>query len=207
MIAALMLSMAVAGTDADWLQLAMDRYRAVDSYRASIRSTHDGTEDRMHYAYRRPGFVRMEFVHPHAGTVLVYSPLTRRVRLWPFGAGHFPVLSLDPDSALIRSPRGQRIDQSDIGTLYGNVGTLLQHGSLAASDTVTLDGQAMRHLDIVGTDGFLVSGVHRYELWLDTEQLFPRKIVSHDLHDAIIETVRMEDVEINVPLPETAFPP
>jgi hypothetical protein len=42
---------------------------------------------------------------------------------------------------------------------------------------------------------------------LDTQSLFPVKGISRDQQDAIIETVMMEDLEINAKLPETLFNP
>jgi hypothetical protein len=49
--------------------------------------------------------------------------------------------------------------------------------------------------------------VHRYELWLDTSSQFPVKVISRDQEGAVIESVVMEDLEINVPLPLSQFSP
>ena len=36
-----------------------------------------------HYQYyKKPVFVRMEFIHPHDGALLLYNPIAQRVRLW-----------------------------------------------------------------------------------------------------------------------------
>lgn len=207
MISALMLAAALAVPDPDLLDLAIARYRGVESYRVTIRSSHADGEDHLRYFYRRPGFVRMEFVKPHAGAVLVYSPTTQRVRLWPFGAGRFPELNLSPGNPLIRSPRGQHVDRSDIGALFDNVWTLRQSGTMETRGEEMLAGRPARHIDVTGTGNFTVTGVHRYELWLDAESLFPLRVVSRDLQNAVIETVRMEDAEIDVDLPEALFEP
>jgi hypothetical protein len=42
---------------------------------------------------------------------------------------------------------------------------------------------------------------------LDTASQFPVKGISRDQQDVIIETVMMEDLEINATLPETLFNP
>ncbi len=52
----------------------------------------------------------MDFIEPHDGAVLICSPMTRRVNLWPFGVGHFPKLNVHPNNSLIRGDGGQRID-------------------------------------------------------------------------------------------------
>ena len=91
-----MLAATFSTVSMDPLTGAIEHYQTVESYRVTIRSFHSGGDENIHYYYKKPGFVRMEFVHPHAGAVLVYNPNTRRVRLRPFGTGHFPELELSP---------------------------------------------------------------------------------------------------------------
>ena len=102
----------------------------VETYQVTIHSFHAGDEEQIRYYYRKPGFVRMEFIRPHAGALLVYSPITQRVRLWPFGVKPFPEVNVSPRNPLIQSPCGENVDQSDIGALFGNVRTLLEHGTV-----------------------------------------------------------------------------
>jgi outer membrane lipoprotein-sorting protein len=211
-----MLAAALTGTPPDPLASAIAHYRTVESYRVTIHSTHADGEEYIHYYYKKPGFVRMEFIRPHAGAVLIYNPTTQSVRLWPFGVKHFPELSLSPGNPLIRSSRGQRVDHSDVGTLFENVRTLQEGGNTEVlGDTKnsspgtreSMDGRTVLHLIVTGAGNFAVAGVHRHELWLDTESQFPVKGISRDRQDAIIETVMMEDLEINAALPETLFNP
>lgn len=190
---------------ADPLARAIEHYPTVESYRVTLRSFHADGEEHIRYYYRKPGFVRMEFMRPHAGAVLVYNPLTQLVRLSPFGVGHFPELNLSPANPLIQSARGQRVDRSDVGALFENVRALQAGGDIEIWGEENENGHTILHLVVTGTGGFTVADVHRYELWLDTMTQFPVKIISRDQHDAIIETVTMEAMEINVTLPETLF--
>lgn len=202
-----MVSVALSANGADLLDLAIERFRTVESYRVTIRSSHAKGEEELRYFYRKPGLVRMEFVRPHAGAVLIYYPSTQRVRLWPFGAGRFPELHLSPGNSLIRSARGQRVDHSDVGALLDNVRALRQGGKLEARGDEMLAGRPVRHIDVTGAHDFTVAGVHRYQLWLDADSLFPVEVISRDRNDAVIETVRMDDAEINATLPDTLFYP
>ncbi len=70
-----------------------------------------------------------------------------------------------------------------------------------------LEQRATQLIDVAGDGNFTVAGVHRYELWLDAATLFPVKVVSHDREDAILETVRMVNVEIDPMLPSPLFNP
>lgn len=207
MLAALMLATALSGSDLAPLAGAIEHFRTVETYRVTLHSTRADGEHQIRYFYRRPGFVRMEFIRPHAGAVLVYSPLTRRVRLWPFGAGRFPELSLSPHNPLVRGPGGQTVDQSDVGALFGNIAALLEQGHAASHGEARVAGRRALHLVVTGAPGQTVAGVHRYELWLDPASQFPLRVVSRDQADAVIETVVLEDLEVNPPLPEALFNP
>jgi outer membrane lipoprotein-sorting protein len=207
MLSALMLATALSATRLSPLDDAIEHFRSVETYQVTLRSSRADGEHHIRYFYRKPGFVRMDFIRPHAGAVLVYSPLTRRVRLWPRGAGRFPELSLSPHNPLIRSPGGQTVDKSDVGALFDNVRALLAQGEAEVRGEVHLAGGSALYLVVSGAAGEAVDGVHRYELWLDTSSRFPLKVISRDRDDAIIETVTMDALQINAPLAQSLFDP
>ena len=206
-LAAALTSASSIGAHPDPLYSAIEHFRTVDSYRVTIRSIHFNGEEHIRYYYKKPGFVRMEFIRPHAGAVMIYNPNTKRVRLWPFGAGNFPALSLSPENAIIQSLSGMRVDHSDVGTLFENIRALREQGNTEILGEETTGGRTVLHLIVTGAEGFAVADVHSSELWLDAASLFPVKVISRDIHDAIIETVLMEALEINEKLPEALFNP
>lgn len=207
MLSALTLAAALSVTRLSPLDDAIEHFRSVETYQVTLHSSRADGEYRIRYAYRKPGFVRMDFILPHAGAVLVYSPLTRRVRLWPRGVGRFPELSLSPSNPLIRGPGGQTVDKSDVGALFDNVRTLLAQGEAEVRGEADLQGRSALHLVVSGAAGAAADGVHRYELWLDVSSRFPLKVISRDRQDAIIEIVTMEALQINPPLAQTLFDP
>ena len=204
MLEVLLTAAALAAVEPGTLEAALERYRSLQSYRTTLRSTHADGEEHLRYFYRKPGYIRMEFIRPHAGAVLVYDPNARRVKLWPFGAGHFPELNLSPENRLIRSPRGQQVDKSDIGALLANVRTLQEHGSLRETEE-QLEQRPVRKLDVSGNADYTVAGVHRYEVCLAPDTLFPLKVISLDTRDAVLETVVFENTEIDPVLPDALF--
>jgi outer membrane lipoprotein-sorting protein len=203
----MLLAAVLTSTSPDPWGAAIGHYRIVESYRVTIHSFHADGEEHIRYYFRKPGFVRMEFIHPHEGAVLIYNPITRRVCLWPFGTGHFPEFNFSPENPLIRSSRGQHVDHSDVGALFENVRTLQASGDARILDEENAGGHTVLHLVVTGAGDFSVDGVHRFELWLDTVTQFPIKIISRDMQDVIIETVLMDALEINVTLPDTLFNP
>lgn len=196
-----------AATTESPLAEAIAHYKDVKSYLVTIHSFHGDGEEYIHYFYRKPGYVRMEFIRPHKGALLVYSPATGRARLWPFGYGHFPELDLSPHNRLIRSPRGQYVDHSDIGALFANISTLLAKGSMQVLPPETVDGHTMAHFVVTGNPGAVIEDVHRFEVWLDTTTWFPRKIISQNVRGVMLERVTMDDLELNPPLPDKLFNP
>ena len=72
----------------------------------------------------------------------------------------------------------------------------------------SVEGRTTQHLVVTGAPGFTVAGVHRYELWLDTSSKLPVKVIMRcPRDDAVIETVMLDALEIDVPLTEALFNP
>jgi outer membrane lipoprotein-sorting protein len=193
---------------ADPLAEAESRFRALNTYQATVCSlAADGERQEIRYFYRRPGWVRMEFIQPHRGMVLIYDPDTGRVRLWPFGPKHLLVLTFAPDSPLLRNRRGHRVDRSDVGALLANLRALRAGGSMSLLDDAEVAGRPATVLDIVGNAGVAIAGVHRYKVWLAQDTLFPLRVESFAAEDSPIETVDMVDVETDVTFAERFFTP
>jgi outer membrane lipoprotein-sorting protein len=206
MIGLLLVFTALGVGTMDPVGAAVERYRAVDTYQVTIRSSSGERTVVIRYSYKRPGFVRMDFEQPHRGAVLVYSPRTGHVRLWPFGTGLF-ALTLSPANRLVRSATGQRADQSDIGALLRNVQALQRNGETAVVREEIVGGARTVHVVVSGREGFTVGSVHRYDLWLDADTLMPARVVSRDVDGEVIETVLMDDLQVNVQLADGLFSP
>ena len=104
----LMIALASASIAGDPLDAALAGYGKVVAYRVTLRSRSDASSETIRYFFKRPGFVRMEFIEPHKGAILVYNPEEKKARLRPFGFMKPLVLTLSPDNSLITSPRGHR---------------------------------------------------------------------------------------------------
>ncbi|MCW3478172.1 DUF1571 domain-containing protein [Neisseriaceae bacterium JH1-16] len=185
---------------------ALQRFARLSSYRVTIRSTAgNGALQVVRYYYRAPGRVRMEFVMPHAGAVLIYDPATRKVRLWPFGPDTLPVLTLAPDNPLLRGDNDHRVDRSDVGALLANLHALGDAGRINVVGDEQVGRWSATRLEIIGAPGSVVAGVHRYLVWLAVGTLFPVKVISYDGHGKMLETVLMDDVVLDAPLPDALF--
>jgi outer membrane lipoprotein-sorting protein len=188
------------GAAPDLIADAQARFGALANYELTLRSTPAGGEPvEVSYCYRKPGFIRMDFIRPHAGATLSYSPETGKVLLWPFGFHTFPRLALSPDHPLIQGPHGHRVDRSDLGALLANVRELQRGGDSHLAGDDTIGSRRAAHLIVTGVPGHVAAGVFRYQLWLDAATGLPIKVTSDDERGELIETVLMDDLRIDVP--------
>lgn len=199
-----MVSLLLCGS-AHPIQSAIEHFQNIASYQVQIRTTSDNQTSILLYSFKRPGYVRVEFQKPHQGAVLIYDPIKKQAKLWPFGPQSLPALTLSPDNRLIKSPSGQRIDHSDIGALYQNIQTLQSHGKTEFLGTARLDGKEAAHLEVEGNVGFTVASVHRYQLWLDPETAFPVRVISYNAAGQLLETVDMKALQLNLDFPDDFF--
>ncbi|MCG6658018.1 DUF1571 domain-containing protein [Halomonas campisalis] len=200
--------MVVLSLEPNPVAAALARFEQLDAYQLTLRSQGDSGEEVIRYSYRRPGFIRMDLIMPYRGAVLIYSPETRRVQLWPFGSpGNRPSVSLSPLNRMVRSARGHRVDQSDVGTLLRNIQRLQEQGTLQQLGEVSLQGRRALQLVVEGAPDQRVGEVARYELWLDSETLFPLQVISRDDQGTRLEVVRFEDIDLDPELPADHFSP
>jgi outer membrane lipoprotein-sorting protein len=190
----------------DPVSTAMESYKKVETYSVTLSSESSDSSEVIRYYYKRPKHVRMEFIKPHKGAVLVYNPAKGRVRVRPFGFLKPLVLSLSPDNRLVKSSRGHRVDESDIGALLKAAGDIKKNGKLETLGTEEVAGRAALVISVTGDGGYTVYGViNRYLLWLDKELLLPLKAEAFGVEGDLLESVLMEDLEVNIEFEEGFF--
>jgi outer membrane lipoprotein-sorting protein len=205
MAAAILLTASFGAHLDDPIAAAQARFAQLDGYRAVLTSTSgDGTRERLRYYFKAPGYVRMEFLRPNRGALLLYDPFEKRARVWPFGSPG-PSLALRPGNRLIRSAGGHRVDRSDVGILLENIRTLQDGGTTRVVELKPGETQGLVHLSIVGRAGHAVDGVRRYEVWLDPDLHFPVRVEGFDARDRILEAVTLSEIVLNPRLGEDFF--
>ncbi|MEW6109573.1 MAG: DUF1571 domain-containing protein [Nitrospirota bacterium] len=187
------------------ISTAIENYKNVESYSVTLRSRGNDSSEEIKYYYKRPGFVRMEFIKPHKGAVLVYSPYKKEVRLRPFGFLKPFVLTLNPDNNLIKSSRGHTVDESDIGSLLRTVKKLQADGKTEVAGEEAVGNKPAMLVRVEGNPDFVVDGIHRYLLWLDKKTFLPLKVSAYDLKGYLVEEVLMDDLDIGIAITESFF--
>jgi outer membrane lipoprotein-sorting protein len=206
MIVFLLIWGAMAVQSADVISSAIENYGQVASYKVTLRSRNEESSEKIRYFYKKPGYVRMEFVEPHNGSVLVYDPTTNEVKVRPFGFIKALVFTLSPDNRLIKSSKGHTVDESDIGALLEMVHTLKMNGTVEVLGNKRIGNKRIGEREtikvkVTGRDGFAVdSNINCYLLWMDTGSFLPIKVSAYDKDGDLIEEVLMDDLEINIEL-------
>ncbi len=203
LIGVCLLSMSFAATNP--IANAMDSYRDISAYSVTLRSKSENTSEIIKYYYKKPGFVRMEFIEPHSGAVIVYDPVRKAVKLRPFSSLKSFVLNLKPDDFLIRSSKGHTVAESDIGALLKRVKELQKNGKTEVLGEEDVEGRKALLVSVEGKNGMAVEGTHKYLLWLEKDSFMPLRVKAYDSDDRISEDVLMDDLKINPELPENFF--
>jgi outer membrane lipoprotein-sorting protein len=171
-----------------------------------MRSRSDDSSEIIRFFFKKPGFVRMEFIEPHKGAILVYNPEKKAAKLRPFGFWKSLALSLRPDNPLIISSKGHRVDASDIGALLETTKKLRGRGKSEKLGTEAVGGKKTMVVAIEGEGTATVPGnIHRCLLWLDTNTFLPVRTATYDGKGVLIEDVILDDLEINIRFPDSLF--
>jgi outer membrane lipoprotein-sorting protein len=189
----------------DPVAVAVESYARVETYSVTLESRSETGGEKIRYYFKKPGYVRMEFIEPHKGAILVYDPVAKEVQLRPFGFLRSLVMRLSPRNWLVRSSGGHTVDESDLGALFKRVVELQKGGRTAVLNEEEVGGRMTTVVSVEGADNAAVGGVHRYLLWLDVKSNLPLKVISYDLSGRKIEEVTMADLEVDVRFPEDFF--
>lgn len=185
------------------IAIALGNYRNITTYQVTLRSKSHKFSEEIRYYYKS-SYIRMEFIKPLPGVILTYNPIKKEVRIRPFRFINH-VVTLSPDNDMIQSSAGHKVDESDIGSLLAIVAKLQANGKTYIRGDESLSGRQTVMVNVTGIEDFAICDIHQYDLWLDKMTYLPLKIISYNLREEVIEEVLMDDLEIDVVLPDNLF--
>lgn len=106
-------------------------YARIEDYQTNVEVKNyksDGSSEtqKFLYTFKKPKWVRIDFESPHSGMILIYPDKNGKVRVEPPGLAHIFKFDLSPENPLLRTPSGQRIDQTNLGSSSKTSYTVLQ---------------------------------------------------------------------------------
>lgn len=174
------------------------RFSALDHYTTLLDSEGEDGRNRIVYTYKKPGYIRMDFVRPHKGARLIYNPVTDRVALRPFSTGLLQ-MDLAPDNRMITDPKGHTVDRSDIGSLIDSAMRYAAEGVVTPMPPEQVEGKQCPRILIEGK-------AVTYLLWIHPALGLPIKVVKL-FSGGGQETVFLRNLVVDGPLAGDIFTP
>lgn len=174
----------------------IDSFDALTNYTTLLDSEGEDGRNRIIYTYKKPGFIRMDFIRPHKGARLIYNPKENRVSLRPFST-KLLTLNLSPDNRLITDPKGHTVDRSDIGALIRSAKRYAQEGTVTSLPPELVETHLCPRL-------MIESEKVSYLLWVHPELRLPIKVVKSFTGGAL-ETVFLRNLIVDGPVDDALF--
>ncbi len=190
----------LAEMDAAWAR--------VDSYQTRVEVKNSGADgsveiERFLYSFKKPRRIRIDMETPHPGMVIIYPDENGKAVVRLSGVARLLPLHLSPESRLLLSSTGQRIDQTDLGLLIANIRHSLtdkRRGPVNA-----FEEQDLVSIRVMADDHFRPNVVTSYEFLIDRKYRLPVGVTELTTDGRMERTVRFHDLTINRTLPAGFF--
>lgn len=160
-------------------------------------------ETRILYRYRKPGKIRIDFLHPREGWVLVYPSRRGRVGVQAAGMLRSLRLSLAPDDPLLTVWPGQQVTQTDLGLLIEHIAQSLTEKRLGPADISQVEGDLV--IRVEAENHFLKGVPTRYEFRIDQERWLPVEVREEIPQLGRKRRVRFRELRTDLGFPDTLF--
>ena len=205
-----MVSLAMAGTpDAESIVERMrSAYSLVTDYRADMEvrtfGSHGSFEtDRFVYSFRKPKMIRLDFISPHPGFIIVYPDENGKAVVRPSGFAQFLTLHLSPDNPLLKVTAGQSIDKTDIGLLIDHISRSL--GAEGRGPAMVSDEKGLLRIRVLALNHFRRDVVTLYDFGIDKGLWLPVEVKEMTPEGDLKRTVSFHNLKTNAGIPESLF--
>lgn len=183
-------------------------YAQIEDYQAEIEVGvyHEGAVvemERFLYTFKKPNHIRFDVESPYPGMIIVFPDDDGKVVVKPGGLFGFLKLRLSPDSFLLRTYSGQRIDRTDMGLLIENIAHSLtdrRRGEIKLSER---DGRLL--VEVPAEDHFLAGVVTLYHFYIDKSRWLPVGVKEFTPDGVIKREVIFRKLRTSVGIPDSFF--
>ena len=147
------------------------------------------------FSFKKPKRIRMEWIGPRKirGQLAVYDHQKGKIKASP---PRWPItVTLDPEDPRANGGSKYRIYDSDLGAISVRVIEVARNAS--SIDIIENDEKILKVL--------LTTDTLKSIIWIDMNLGLPIKIEQYDLKDNLIDEVSLEDIKINIGLPDNMF--
>lgn len=200
---------AVTALDAEHVIKKMEAaYAEVMDYemKVEVRTWESGDSfktEHLLYTFKRPRRIRIAYESPHEGMILVYLHKNGKVLVRPWKRMPFFQFHLDTDSSFLKSPSGQRIDQTDLGLLIRNITASMREKR--RGDLLIRKKSGKIHINVLAENHFREDALTRYEFVIDTELWLPVAIQESSSSGVLERSIAFQHVRVNSGVPDRLF--
>jgi len=185
-------------------------FRTVEDYTCEVEQIfYQGGEENQHYRFKfyfkREKKIRVDFSYPYSSLTIFFKEGDKEVTVLPLRSIHALKFRLSIDNSLIRTPSGQRINQTDmdyfINFLLNNLEKVKQE-----TDEFSEDNDQIRFW-LRGYDYIGGKDPEKYRIIVSKRNWLPIRIERYDLEGKPLEVSIIQDYGINAHLSDKLFVP
>jgi len=178
-------------------------YAEVNDYQANMEVRTFGKDGSFEtkkflYTFKKPKKIRLDFESPYAGMIIIYPDQSGKAILRRFFTFHLAL-----DNPLLQVSAGQRIDQTDIGTLITNFfHSVTDHrrGPLAVAE----DDQEIQ-IRVLADDHFREGVVTRYQFLINKKLWLPVQVEESSPDGRLERNIVFSNLRTNIGIPDNFF--
>ena len=159
--------------------------------------------ERFIYTFKKPKWIRLDFLSPHPGMILVYPDKNGKVLVIPSGLLRMVRFHLALDNSLLREPSGQRIDQTDMGLLIKNMRHSLTDRCRGAP-SISEDEDAVQ-IEVLAEDHFREGVETRYRFLISKKLWLPMEVDESTLVGVLERKISFRNLRVNIGVSDSLF--
>jgi outer membrane lipoprotein-sorting protein len=157
------------------------------------------------YTFKKPDRIRIDIQQPYPGMVLIYPDKNGEFVVAPSKWTLFMTLHLIPDSFLLKTAAGQRLDRTDLGLLIRNIARSVTDQRRGPLEIAEQDAHIL--VKVLAENHFRRDLLTLYRFVIDKQLRLP-VAVSESTQDGTLEReVTFQDLRLNTGVPDSYFRP
>lgn len=155
------------------------------------------------YTFKKPDHIRIDFVSPHSGWIVIYPDKEGKALVRSSGSKHFLELHLSTRSRLLTGSSNQRVDQTDFGLLIKNIAHSVSDKSKGPVSISRSGG--IIEIGVLSDDHFREGVETMYRFLIDEKSWLPIAVDESTPDGRLKRTSRFKQTEINIGVTDSIF--
>lgn len=192
------------------IQKMESAFKTMEDYTCEVEQVffQDGVEDqhyRFKFYFKKQKKIRVDFSHPYSRLTIFYIDGEKEATVMPFRFMPALKFRFSIGNPMIKTPAGQRIDQTDMGHFIDFMAKNLERVQ-QGEDEFDEDKERVRFF-FWAYDYIEEKNLEKYRISITKHHWLPVRIERYSLEDKTLETTDIKSYRINTHLEESLFSP